>query len=61
MNKWNQPKVGSPENNPTNYDSIEKKKHFNDNQWMINQAIKYYTVNDTELYADIYATVFKKL
>ena len=61
MNRWNQPKVGLPENNPTNYDAIDKKMHFDDNQWMINQAITYYTVSDTELYVDIFASVFNKL
>lgn len=61
MDEWNQPKVGSPEDNPINDDSHEKKRHFDDNQWMINQAITYFTVYDTELYVDVFASVFKKL
>lgn len=61
MNKWNQPRVGQPENNPTNYESIEKKNHFDDNAWMMNYAITYYTVYDTDEYIDIYENVYNTL
>lgn len=61
MDGWKRPDDGVPESDPRNYDSIDKKKHFDDDSWMINQAITYYTVPDTELYADIYASVFNKL
>lgn len=61
MDRWTMPKVGRPENNPTNYDSIENKNHFDDNAWMMNYAVTYYTVYDTESYIDIYQNVYNTL
>lgn len=61
MDKWKMPKIGYPENNPTNYESIEKKSHFDDNAWMMNYAVTYYTVYDTESYIDIYQNVYNTL
>lgn len=54
-------KVGYPDNNPTNYDTLDKKPHYDDNTWLINKAIEYYTVYDTSLYSDIYGTALNKL
>ena len=61
MDKWTQPQVGRPENNPTNYNDIQKKNHFDDNQWMMNRAIEYYTTVDAEKYIDIFANVYNTL
>lgn len=61
MDKWTQPQVGRPENNPTNYNDIQKKNHFDDNQWMMNRAIEYYTTFDAEKYIDIFANVYNTL
>ena len=54
-------KVGYPDNNPTNYDTLDKKPHYDDNTWLINKAIEYFTVYDTSLYNDIYGTALNKL
>lgn len=43
---------------PTNYDSMEKKPHYDDTNWMINKAIE--KINQGG-YADVYATCTTKV
>ena len=40
---------------------VDKKNHFDDNQWMMNRAIEYYTTFDAEKYIDIFANVYNTL
>ncbi|MCQ4925282.1 hypothetical protein NE686_19415 [Tissierella carlieri] len=48
-------KTGSPSNNPTNYDTIEKKSNFDNNTWIVNKAISQYQYDDG-VYSDIFGT-----
>lgn len=49
-------RYGEPSKNPTNYDKIEKKTHYDDDSWIINKALVQYQ-NDDGVYSDIYQTV----
>ena len=53
--------IGRPATNPTNYDSIEKKLNFDNNTWMINSAIEYYTVFDTPFPGNVFASAGNKV
>jgi len=48
--------TGIPSNNPTNSPKIQKKNHYDDDNWIINKAVLQYT-NDDGVYSDIYEVV----
>ena len=49
----NGPKIPNNSQNPTNYDSIEKKNNFDNNTWILNKSIECYE-NGSGSYSDIY-------
>lgn len=53
---WTSKKTPNSQSNPTNYDgSIEKKTHFDDNNWIIQKALEQW--NAHAIYKDVYKMV----